>query len=334
MNCSRQPGDETEPPAADGNGEARAGRKERPLTGSLPGGNAGSGYGIGRTALSSAGKEYVIHIRVVNDTDQFQNIFVFQQDDEPGLMFDKLFPLAWQVFPLPGREEGIVRKGSTEYPPSQQIGVTLPTVPVCDAARGAPAARRHWAVHPDSVTERGGSPVAGGTLVRTEAGTPEETAPDPSGEDRAITGRFLMNAAALRGALTIRADAAKGDAFHYSIDEKGGQHIGRLSDRNEDGSITCLNRCGFRVSIDVYKNDSKIAVWPDLDDGDTARFLLKRNIFFACNDTMAEGATIKTRIQGENVVSVDPAGYSRIEARLSYDADSPGRKKKWIITKS
>jgi hypothetical protein len=284
--------------------------------------------------MSSAGKEYVIRISVVNDTNEFQNIFVFQQEDEPGLMFDKLFPLAWQVFPLPGREEGIERKGSTEYPFSQQIGVTRSTEPACDAVRGAPAAKRLWAAHPDSVTERGDSPAAEGTLVRTEAGTPEEIEPGPSGEDRAITGRSLMNASALRGALIIRADAAKGDAFHYSIDEKGGQRIGRLSDRNDDGSITCQNRCGFRVSIDFYKNDSKIAVWPDLDDGDTARFLLKRNIFFACDDTMAEGARIKARIQGENVVSVDPAGYSRIEARLSYDADSPGRKKKWIITKS
>jgi hypothetical protein len=264
--------------------------------------------------MASAGKEYVIRISVVNDTDEFQNIFIFQQEDEPGLMFDKLFPLAWQVFPLPGREEGIERKGSTEYPSSQQIGVTRSTEPAYDAVRSAPA-----------------EDVADG---RPGAGAPEEHEQSLPGEDRPITGRPLMNAAAVRGELNIRADAAKGDAFQYSIDEKGGQRIGRLSNRNDDGSITCLNGCGALVSIDFYKNESKLAVWPDLADGETARFLLKRNIFFACDNNMAEGARIKARIQGENVVSVDPAGYSRIEARLSYDTDSPGKKKKWIIVKS
>jgi hypothetical protein len=290
---------------------------------------------IRRLIMPSAGNEYRIRITVVNETDEYQNIFVFQQEDELGFMFGKLFPLAWQVFPLPGREEGVERKGTTDYPASQQIGVTRSTETACDTLRGAPSSRRLYVTQPPSVTERkDGTPAADVADVRNEAGPPEQNKSSPLGEDRIIIGCPLLKAAALKGTLTILADAVKGDAFQYSLDEKGGQRITRLGEGNKDGSITCLNSGGSLISVDFYKDGSRIAVWPDLVEGDKARFLLKRNIFFAYDDTIKSGVMIKAKIEGENVVSVDPAGYSRIEARLAYDPDSSGKKRKWIIVKS
>jgi hypothetical protein len=40
-----------------------------------------------------------VYITVTNETDEFQNIVVFQQQDALNQMFDKLFPIAWKVFP-------------------------------------------------------------------------------------------------------------------------------------------------------------------------------------------------------------------------------------------
>jgi hypothetical protein len=65
-----------------------------------------------------------VKITIFNNTNDFQNIVIFQQQDELNQMFDKLFPIAWKVFPLKGQEEGEIRKGSTIYPIAQTIGVT------------------------------------------------------------------------------------------------------------------------------------------------------------------------------------------------------------------
>jgi hypothetical protein len=65
-----------------------------------------------------------VTITVVNETDEFQNIVIFQQKDALNQMFDKLFPIAWKVFPLNGRKSGVTKKGSAIYPVAQSIGVT------------------------------------------------------------------------------------------------------------------------------------------------------------------------------------------------------------------
>lgn len=65
-----------------------------------------------------------VKITVFNKTDSFQNIVIFQQQDELNQMFDNLFPIAWKVFPLKGIEDGEIRKGYTTYPIAQTIGVT------------------------------------------------------------------------------------------------------------------------------------------------------------------------------------------------------------------
>jgi len=65
-----------------------------------------------------------VFITVTNETDEFQNIVIFQQKDALNQMFDKLFPIAWKVFPLNGRKEGQTKKGTTVYPVAQSIGVT------------------------------------------------------------------------------------------------------------------------------------------------------------------------------------------------------------------
>ena len=174
--------------------------------------------------------EYVIRITVINETDEFQNIFIFQQEDGLGLMFDKVFPLAWQVFPLPGKEAGIERKGVADYPASQQIGVTQ-SVDVALAAAGKTALMGMqglaWGAH-------------GKNLLK---------APGPLGA-QAIVGKLAGLTAALRGELVIKAKAAKGDAFEYSFDQEEGQHLARLSDRNENGSITCRNGSDSLINVD------------------------------------------------------------------------------------
>jgi hypothetical protein len=65
-----------------------------------------------------------VYITVSNETDEFQNIVIFQQQDALNQMFDKLFPIAWKVFPLNPKKPGQVRKGQCVYPVQQSIGVT------------------------------------------------------------------------------------------------------------------------------------------------------------------------------------------------------------------
>lgn len=65
-----------------------------------------------------------VYITVTNETDEFQNIVIFQQKDELNQMFDKLFPVAWKVFPLNSRRPGQLMKGNTVYPVTQSVGIT------------------------------------------------------------------------------------------------------------------------------------------------------------------------------------------------------------------
>lgn len=69
-----------------------------------------------------------VSITVYNNTRDFQNIVIFQQEDKLNQMFNKLFPIAWKVFPLKGVEEGVERKGTILYPVQQSIGVVRNSV--------------------------------------------------------------------------------------------------------------------------------------------------------------------------------------------------------------
>lgn len=70
-----------------------------------------------------------VDITVYNETNDFENIVIFQQEDQLNQMFDNLFPIAWKVFPLNGVEPGEIRKGSTVYPVAQSIGVVRTSQP-------------------------------------------------------------------------------------------------------------------------------------------------------------------------------------------------------------
>jgi len=278
--------------------------------------------------MSSAEGEYVINISVINETDEFQNIIVFQQDDELGLMFDKVFPLPWQVFPLPGSAEGVERKGTAEYPFSQQIGVTKDNDASFALLNKLKSLGRRYAVKTGIAVE-----TAMAAQHNKDIRKPTKNQLASLLTNRDAIDHLLKLASAVVGKLTIKAAALNGDRFEYSLDEKGGQHIVKLSDRNKDGSITCRNKSDSLINVDFYKNDTKVAVWPSLANSDEAQFLLKREICFTYDNNLKNGDMIRTRIEGDRAVTVELAGYSMIEARLIYDPEAPGKKKKWIITK-
>jgi hypothetical protein len=285
--------------------------------------------------MSSAKGEYLVHIIVVNETDEFQNIIVFQQDDEMDLMFKNMFPVPWQIFPLPGVAQGLERMGTAEFPFSQEIGITKSN----DATSELLAKLRALGRRYGAGTGKGSSiwsqlmivetAKAAQKNVRRETGNKSATL----SKSRDAISHIIKLASAVVGKLTIKAMAVNGDKFEYSVDEKGGQYIVKLGNRNKDGSITCRNKSDVLVNIDFYKNDNKVAVWPSLANGDEAQFFLKRNISFTYDSNLKRGSMIKSRIEGDNVVTVELAGYSYIEARLMYDRDAPGKKKKWVITK-
>jgi hypothetical protein len=287
---------------------------------------------------SSAKGEYVIHISVINETDEFQNIIVLQQDDELGLMFDKVFPLPWQVFPLPGRTEGIERKGTAEYPFSQQIGVTRDIDDSFALLNKVLSLGRRYGV----CTRPGPGIWSSGFPLETGMAGQRNKDIRPPANDRPaspFTGskgmdHLLKLASVIMGKLTIKAVALNGDNFEYSVDEKGGQHIVKQGNRNKNGSITCRNNSESLVNVDFYKNDTRVAVWPLLANGDEARFLLKRKICFSYDNGVKSGDWIRTRIEGDRAATVELAGYSTIEARLVYNPDLPGKRKKWIIVKN
>ena len=287
--------------------------------------------------MPSAKGEYVIHISVVNETDEFHNLIVFQQDDELGLMFDKVFPLPWRVFPLPGRAEGIERRGTAEYPFSQQIGITRDIDDSFALLNKIISFGRLF-----GVGARVGESLRSGWLPLGTAMAAQENDIRNTVEDRPVSpvtddkpmDHLLRLASVILGKLTIKTEARDGDRFAYSLDEKGGQHIVKQGDKTKDKSITCRNDGESVIDVDFYKNDARVAVWPSLANGDEARFLLNRIICFSYDNDLKRDAPIRTKIEGDCVVSVELAGYSTIEAKLVYDTGSAGKKKKWIITKN
>lgn len=289
---------------------------------------------IGSPTMLCASEEYVIHITVINATDEFQQIFLFQQEDELGLMFDKVFPVVWQIFPLPGKEEGVERQGVASYPMSQSIGVTW------SIEAGMAALKRKASLltaMPSRHLHRadlwsGFSALLAAGLFKSSGSLHEATRTRHS-DDAAYADGLLRLAALLNGKLVIRAQAVRGDAFDYSFDDEGGQHLAKRSEKNQNGSITCDNRSEALIHVDFYKDRSRCAVWPNLAYGDRARFLLKRKLCFAYGDEVRQGATIREKIEGERVLSVDLAGCSRIVATLSYDPETAGKKKKWVLVK-
>ena len=83
--------------------------------------------------------------------------------------------------------------------------------------------------------------------------------------------------------------------------------------------------------MDLYKDEAKIAVWPDLANNDEARFRLSRKLCFMYDDRLELGDMIRSRVEGEHLISIDLSGYSTIIARLIYDPKSGGKKKRWAV---
>lgn len=243
-----------------------------------------------------------VQIKVYNDTSDFQNIVLFQAEDDLGLMFNNnyLLPVAWQVFPLPAKEEGVERFGKTIYSSSQEIGVTY-NIENSD-----------FIAKEDKLLEQ----------LKKMMITQGESI---------ILGTTTFNI--IQGKLVIKRKASSGDKLQYSMDEKGGQHIDKLNGKNNDEIISCRNNYSSLVSIDFYKNDAKLATWKDLPNGDEAKFKLSRNLYVIYNSSIRQGQII-TKSMIDNHETIDLTGYSHIEIRLIYDPDEGGRKKKWVINAS
>jgi hypothetical protein len=227
-----------------------------------------------------------LQIKVHNDTDEFQNIVIFQPEDELHLMFENnhLFPIAWQVFPLASKEEEVQRYGTTVYPSAQQIGV------------------KYNLDNSDFIFE-------------------------PT----------ILNL--FQGQLIIKIEAINGDKFAYSVDKKGGQHLDKLDGINENKSISCQNNFSSLVSIDFYKNNAKLATWKNVSNGDKANFKFKQKLYFMYDDSIKQGQIINKNIIDNNqnqikTFNLTGSSYSLIEARLIYDPDETGKKKKWVIKAS
>jgi hypothetical protein len=94
---------------------------ESTLVSATPGADIGADIG-GDTLAND------VNITVTNETDEFQNIVIFQQEDMLNQMFVKIFPVAWKVFPLNPRRDGQAMKGNTVYPVTQSVGITSPPV--------------------------------------------------------------------------------------------------------------------------------------------------------------------------------------------------------------
>lgn len=208
-----------------------------------------------------------IKITVHNKTKDFQNIILFQQEDELDQMFDKLFPIAWKVFPLKGEEEGETRKGYTIYPVKQSIGIT----------------------------------------------------------------RNSENSDKLPyGILDITANADNGEKFKYYIDENGAQDIEKVSDKNNDSSISCENDAPELVSIAFAKDGSTLVVQKDVCKGDQALFKLTPKIYIMYLNNIKEGDIFKSMQRGHHIKEVDLTGITYVDAVLDYTGN-PGLEKGWTI---
>lgn len=277
-----------------------------------------------------------VKIRVYNNTNNFENIIIFVQEDELNLMFNKLFPVAWQVFPLPGKEEGVERWGTTIYPSNQQIGVTrnlestaiVTNEVVFEITQRALKNLKSQGL-PDSLIQKIQN-LKNQKIIGQQTFL-NQIKPMLANEEKASElEKIILNTAS--GYLNIRRDASNGEKFEYRVDNQGGQNINKLSQRNNDGIISCQNNTDSLVSIDFYKNDSKIVTWPKVANGDEAKFKLTRKIFFMYDSSLEQGRIITSKINNDQVASVDLTGYSTVEARLTYDPNVGGQKKIWNIT--
>ena len=186
-----------------------------------------------------------VKITIYNDTNEFQNIIIFQLQDDLNLMLNNsnnhFFPVAWQVFPLAGKEEGIERYGTTVYTSTCQIGVTYTL---------------------DHIVRSNSLPL-------------------------------------IQGQLTVKRDAMDGDQLAYFIDERGIQYIEK-SEKNADKRITCINNSSFLTSIDIYKNNAKLATWKNIAKGDMAIFNPASKIHLMYNETIKKGQIIEKYMINEN----------------------------------
>jgi hypothetical protein len=212
-----------------------------------------------------------VYITVANETDEFQNIVIFQQKDALNQMFDKLFPIAWKVFPLNPRKPGQIIKGNTIYPVSQSIGVTR----------------------------------------------------DPVSSDQLPF-----------GTLNITSDANTKDQFKYYLDDNNAQNIDLLDTKNDDESVSCRNDTSDLVAIAFCKSGSVLVTQTNVANGDKAVFKLTPKLYFMYLNNIKEGQIFKSMQTGDNVKEAELTGYSRINARLTYDQNVGGKKKLWIIERS
>ncbi|MGB3191323.1 MAG: hypothetical protein WBB43_18105 [Limnoraphis sp.] len=252
-----------------------------------------------------------VHIKVYNDTDEFQNIVIFQQEDELYKMFDKLFPVAWRVFPLPARESQVQRSGTAVYPSAQQIGVTTPNLEsfLNDLKFKGIL---------DSVIEEQENMKNQSFLKKTILENLKSTI-----KNKEQYSNFKSFS------LTIQREAQNGEKFCYNLDGRGGQYINKLDGKNDNGSISCQNKSPSLVPIDLYKDNSKLVTWIDVNNEDYATFKLERKIGFMFDPNLKIGDIIsREKIEDKNRVEVvDLTGYSHIEVKLTYDPNIGGEKK-------
>ncbi|MEG3972256.1 hypothetical protein QUA00_32230 [Microcoleus sp. T2B6] len=277
-----------------------------------------------------------VNIKVYNDTNIMENIIIFVQEDELNLMFKKIFPVAWQVFPLPGKTEGVERWGNTIYPGRQQIGVTRNLESNAIFFINAVVVELTKAYFDNiNLQEKINdkikkiAPSINQKIVDKKEFLSHVQATIDRDENAIKQGTNNINTSS--GNINIRIEATEGDRIDYRVDDSGGQHLTLLDSPKADGIIYCQNNTESLVAIDYYKNEAKVVTWPAVANGDEAKFKLRRKLFFTYDSNIGQGATIKEKITNQ-VQSVDLMGYTTVEAKLTYDHNAGGQKKIWVIT--
>ncbi|MFN6516478.1 MAG: hypothetical protein RMY29_018515 [Nostoc sp. CreGUA01] len=276
-----------------------------------------------------------VEIEVYNDTDEFQNIVIFQPEDELNLMFEKnhLFPIAWQVFPLPGKKKEVQRYGTTVYTYSQEVGVTHNLKKSNLIAEDDLSFSNAHSLNNLNVQ---GVPEKSIKQIGSRKKNPQKiienliNIPQIQKQNQSFK-TTLINIT--QSKLVIKIEALNRDKFKYWIDDQGGQHINKLDDKNDDGSISCENNSPSLVTMDLYRNNAKLATWQDLPNGDQAKFKIKNILYFMYSDSIKQGQIIEQSLINNNhqIEKYDVTGYSQIEVRLIYDTAAGGKKKKWVI---
>jgi hypothetical protein len=109
--------------------------------------------------------------------------------------------------------------------------------------------------------------------------------------------------------------------------KEGIQYIEK-SEKNADKRITCINNSSFLTSIDIYKNNAKLATWKNIAKGDMAIFNPASKIHLMYNETIKKGQIIEKYMINENQFKdIELNGVSFIDARLVYDPDQQGKKR-------